>query len=38
LPEQTILVKRADNMRVGFIELQEGVFLNALADKFNFLK
>ena len=38
LPKQTISVKRASNMRVGFIELQEGVFLNALADKFNFLK
>ena len=35
---QTISVKRADDMRVSFIELQEGVFLNALADKFNFLK
>ncbi len=34
---QTITVRRA-NMRVGFIELQEGVFLSALADKFNFLK
>lgn len=38
MPGQTISVKRASNMRVGFIELQEGVFLNALADKFNFLK
>ncbi len=35
---QKISVKRATDMRVGFIELQEGVFLNALADKFNFLK
>ena len=38
LEGQTVTVKRADNMRVGIIELQKGVFLNALADKFNFLK
>ena len=38
LEGQKITVKRADNMRVGIIELQKGVFLNALADKFNFLK
>ncbi len=38
LEGQTVTVKRANNMRVSFIELQEGVFLNALADKFNFLK
>ena len=38
LPGQIVTVKKASNLRVSFIELQEGVFLNALADKFNFLK
>ena len=38
LEGQVVSVKRAKNMRVSFIELQKGVFLNALADKFNFLK
>jgi NAD+ kinase len=38
LDGQSVKVKRASNKRVSFIELQEGVFLNALADKFNFLK
>lgn len=38
LDGQTITVKRSNDMRVSFIELQKGVFLNALADKFNFLK
>lgn len=38
LDGQTITVKRSEGKRVGFIELQEGVFLSALADKFNFLK
>ena len=38
LEGQTVTVMRAVNMRVGIIELQKGVFLNALADKFNFLK
>lgn len=38
LPGQTVSVKRASNMCVGFIGIQEGVFLNALADKFDFLK
>ena len=37
-PNQKIVVKRAADIRVGFIELQKGVFLNALADKFNFSK
>lgn len=37
-PQETVSVRRASDMRVSFIELQEGVFLNALADKFNFLK
>ena len=35
---QMVKVKRAEKLRVSFIELQKGVFLNALADKFNFLK
>ena len=38
LERQKVTVERANNMRVGIIELQKGVFLNALADKFNFLK
>ena len=37
-PKQEIVFKRANDVKVGFIELQEGVFLNALANKFNFLK
>lgn len=38
LDGQMVNVKRAEKLRVSFIELQKGVFLNALADKFNFLK
>lgn len=38
LPDQKITVKRTKELRVGFIKLQDGVFFNALADKFNFLK
>ncbi len=38
LDGQMVKVKRAEKLRVSFIELQKGVFLNALADKFNFLK
>lgn len=38
LPGQTVSVKRASDMCAAFIGIQDGVFLNALADKFNFLK
>lgn len=38
LPNQKITVRRAKDLRAGFIKLQEGVFFNALANKFNFSK
>lgn len=37
-PKQSVKIKRAENIKVGIIKLQKGVFLNALADKFNFAK
>lgn len=37
-PNQTVTIRRANDLRVGIIKLQKGVFLNALAEKFNFLK
>ena len=37
-PKDPVIIRRADDLRVGIIKLQKGVFLNALADKFNFLK
>lgn len=37
-PDQTVVIRRAKDLRVGIIKLQKGVFLNALAEKFNFLK
>lgn len=37
-PNQSVTIRRAKDLRVGIIKLQKGVFLNALAEKFNFLK
>lgn len=36
-PSQSVYIKRAEN-KVGIIQLQKSVFLNALANKFNFMK
>lgn len=36
--DSVVKIKRHEHRAVGIIKLQKGVFLNALADKFNFLK